>query len=231
MSVIKAVVFDMDGVMFDTEQLAVRAWMQVGAESGWPLSRSLCLRLLGLNTRSAGEVLTQALGPDFNYPQARKQMNLRLNQLIEADGIPIKPGLGQLQQWLKAAGWPYCVATSSDQARTDFCLARGGLAQAFTQRICGNQIHRGKPAPDIYLAASRLLKTRPENCLAIEDSPNGAAAALAAGLQLAVVPDLIPLEAFPAQMLARARAFADLTELKQALAQGAGSQDQGTGER
>ncbi|NJP40545.1 HAD family phosphatase [Oscillospiraceae bacterium HV4-5-C5C] len=220
MNVIQALVFDMDGVMFDTEQLAVRAWMQAGEALGWPIDRSLCLRLLGLNTQSAGEVLTQALGPAFNYHQARQFMNERLNQLIVTEGIPLKPGLKDLQQWLEIRQWPYCVATSSDQARTDFCLASGGLEQAFPQKICGNQIRRSKPAPDIYLAATQLLKIRPEHCLAVEDSPNGAASALAAGLQLAIVPDLIELQAFPAHILTQARVFPDLNKLRQALEQG-----------
>ncbi|MEG0766340.1 MAG: HAD family phosphatase [Clostridia bacterium] len=188
---IRAVVFDMDGLMIDTERMGRKVWSQIGDEMGYPVSDALYQKVLGVNETSCRRVLTDAFGADFPCQAFRENTAQRMEFLLQTEGVPVKPGLRALLDYLKLHGYRIAVATSTSRAPALAHLAGAHVEKDFDAVICGDMITRGKPAPDIYLKACELLQTPPEQCMALEDSPNGIRSAHAGGLQAVMVPDLI----------------------------------------
>jgi HAD superfamily hydrolase (TIGR01509 family) len=191
---IQALILDMDGVLFDTERLALKLQPQAAAAYGFSLPRELLFSTLG-RTMAAGKViLTEALGPDFPHDQVMAHWKQLMFADMEENGIPLKPGAKELLKALAFRGIPAALATSNNEGIVAHYLALAGLEAAFAQVVCGDQVPRGKPAPDIYLAAARALGVPPGACMGVEDSPNGLKAVRGAGMVSVMVPDLLPFE-------------------------------------
>ena len=183
----------MDGLMFDTETLAFRAWSRALAEHGLEMRTSDYSRLIGRNMADARLILLDAYGPDTPV-DALDAARFRYSSAEVAErGVPLKPGLVALLDALDALGIPRAMATSTGRERATALLERAGLAGRFHAIVCGDDITRGKPAPDIFLVAARRLDAPATSCLVLEDSEPGVRAAHAARMKTVLVPDLAPV--------------------------------------
>jgi HAD superfamily hydrolase (TIGR01509 family) len=188
---IKGIVLDMDGVMFDTERLAIKAWSFAGAQAGLSITEELVMKTIGLNTENTKRVLFERLGSDFDFEAVRKIRVDYALDYIERNGMPMKYGLFELLDYLKTNCYKITVATSTESAKVKYYFSKSGLSEYFNEIVCGDMIIKGKPEPDIYLKACEMLGLTPPECLALEDSPNGILSAYRAGMKPVMIPDLI----------------------------------------
>ncbi len=191
---VEAVIFDMDGLLVDTESLFRDVLMESSRLRGVDLPLPVFLRMVGLQAAASRAVAMAHFGEAFDYEpwmaQAWELAHARL-----AVGVALKDGVLELMDYLEATGLPRAVATSSGHGSVERQLAPGGLLPRFQAIVAAGDYARGKPAPDPYLTAAARLGIDPAACLALEDSHNGVRAAHAAGMMTIMVPDL--LEATP----------------------------------
>ena len=187
---VKAVIFDMDGLMIDTEKLLVKYWLEAAHYYGYNLSREHILGIRSLAAKYAIPKLQAEIGEDFDYYKVRTLRIQLMNQHIEKYGLEEKRGLGELLDYLKEHHYPIAVATATDPERTNRYLGSLDRLKYFDQIVCTSMVENGKPAPDIYLEAAARLQVAPADCMALEDSPNGIMAAYRAGMYPVMVPDL-----------------------------------------
>ena len=188
---VEAALFDMDGLLLDTETLYIEA-MQVAArrfDREMPLA--FCHSMVGVPGRECDVLLQEFYGPDFSVPEFRGHFSAALKPLME-NGIPVKPGVVELLEFLSARGVPLAVATSSRRVTAEHHLGRAGLRERFRAMATIDDVERAKPHPDIYLEAARRLGVSPTRCIAFEDSNIGLTAAHAAGTMAIMVPDILP---------------------------------------
>lgn len=188
---ITAILFDMDGLMIDTERMAQRAWQRAGAEFGFTLPDELYLQAVGRTAKATEALFRTGLGADFPFEAVYARKQHYLYTAIEEEGIPTKPGLGELLDLVDQQGIAKAVATSTARALAIKKLTAARLLNRFDTMVCGDEVAQGKPAPDIFLAAAAKLGVAPAHCLVLEDSSAGIQAAHAAGMRAVWVPDLI----------------------------------------
>jgi len=207
----KTVVFDMDGVLFDTEILCMKAWMAVAERSGLPGMEELFPQCIGLNANDSRRIVLGAYGEDFDYLFFREQTANWFREYIRENGLPMKPGVKEILSWLKNREYAVGLASSTRNATVLAHLEQAGIRDYFSVVVTGDMVEHSKPQPDIYLRACRELKADPKRTYAIEDSPNGIRSAYAAGMRTLMVPDMIE----PDEELRRMseRVFRDLTEV------------------
>lgn len=187
-----AVLFDMDGLMLDTETLSLEAWRLASADTGLAVGDDVLLGMVGLSIARCRDYLTRHFDGDSARADRLMAGNaLHYPRLIGEAPIPLKAGIVELLDALAERNIPRAVATSTRRIMADQKLARTGLAGRFHASVTGDEVTRTKPAPDIYLAAAAALGVDPARCIALEDSNVGVAAALAAGCTVYMVPDLI----------------------------------------
>ena len=179
--------------MFDTETLAFRAWSRALAEHGLEMREADYSRLIGRNRVDARLILLDAYGPETPVDALDAARFRYSSAEVELLGVPLKPGLLSLLDALDVLRIPRAMATSTGRERATELLDRAGLGGRFQAIVCGDDITRGKPAPDIFLAAARRLGAPPESCLVLEDSEPGVRAAHAAQMKAVLVPDLAPV--------------------------------------
>src|SRR6476646_3255443 len=207
---IEAVVFDLDGVLVDSEPVWEQVRRQVVAGHGGYWLPDAQQRLMGMSTGEWARYLSQDLGVGLP-PPAVAAMVIERMQARYRDGVPLMPGAAGAVRRL-AARWPRGLASSSPPALIDAVLDGAGLRECFAAVLSTEQVSRGKPAPDIYLAVTGLLGFPPEACAAVEDSTNGLRSAAAAGLQVNAVPHpRYPPE--PAALVAAGLVLTGLDEL------------------
>jgi HAD superfamily hydrolase (TIGR01509 family) len=213
---IVAVVFDMDGLMLDTEPLYKRAWQQAGSELGFDLDDEFYATLIGRPTPDGEVELRRKFGAEFPLAQFRARWPVLWKSDAETRGIAAKAGLDDILAFADQQRLRIAVATSSDAAYTEFSLKKAGLAGRFAAIVTGDQVERGKPAPDIYLEAARQLACAPAQCVALEDSEAGIIAANGAGMIALLIPDLEP----PSDVARRAafRVLPSLVDARDAIA-------------
>lgn len=188
---IKAVIFDMDGIMFDTEYLAVPAWCQAGKQLGYPITEKIVYETFGMNRENTKKVLQEYFGENFDFDEAARLRTEYETKFIEKNGVPIKKGLLELLIYLKQNQYLFTVATSSREKRAKRLFELAGISHFFETFVCGDMIKKGKPAPDIYCKACELLKVKPENSIVLEDSYAGITAAFCAGIKTVMIPDMV----------------------------------------
>ena len=189
---VKAVIFDMDGLILDTEKHLVKYWCQAANEAGFPMQREHALNIRSLARKYAIPYLQGVFGEEFDYVSIRTRRMELMTQELEASGLETKKGIRELLKFLKERGIPAAVATATDFERTKDYLSRVGIFECFDRIVCATMVENGKPKPDIYLYAAQQLGLPPEQCMALEDSPNGVRSASAAGCMTVMVPDLTP---------------------------------------
>lgn len=188
----RAVIFDMDGLMLDTERMAHRVWTAVTAELGFDLGNDLFLQLVGRTRVDTDGILARELGPSFPLELFRTTCTERWLDEVGRTGIARKPGLLELLATLDGTDVRTAVATSTRRLGADRSLAAAGIAGRFHHVVTGDEVLRGKPAPDIFLLAADRLEVDPGECIVLEDSIYGIRAAHAAGMIPVMVPDLVP---------------------------------------
>jgi DNA helicase-2/ATP-dependent DNA helicase PcrA len=190
MNEIKAVIFDVDGTLTDTEKYYFEAWPKALLHFGYKASSEIVLQMRSLGRPFAVERFKEWFGPDFDYFKVREYRRELVQKLVEEHGIPLKPGVHEILAWLKKQGIVTAIATANDRGRTAAYLKKIGLDGCFDMVFCADMVEFGKPAPDIYAYACRGLSLDPSLCMAVEDSPNGVKSAYAAGCRVVMVPDL-----------------------------------------
>lgn len=190
---IKAVVFDMDGVIFDSEKLYRKHWMITGAEYGIPedTMKELCNLIAGATKERNERLMKSRFGEDFDYMTFREKTMNRMDQDILENGVELKPGVKELFDFLKDKEYKIGLATSTQRERAERNLTNAGIIDYFDYIVYGGVVANGKPAPDIYQKACKELGVQPEEAIGIEDSINGVKSSAAAGLYTIMVVDLI----------------------------------------
>ena len=187
---IKAVIFDMDGILIDTEKYLYRYWKQAVKEAGFDPTHEQLLRFRSFSGEYAEPYFKEQLGREFDYKAVRARRKELMRSHLEEYGVEKKPGVDEFLDWLTKNGYKKAVSTASDTERTKEYLTRIGIYDRFDQIACAPSLPHGKPMPDVYLYACEQIKERPEDCLALEDSDNGALSAHRAGCHVVMVKDL-----------------------------------------
>ena len=187
---IEAVVFDMDGVIFDSEKIYLKCLTAVGEKYAIPGFKDLCYSTIGTTDLYMKQVFLEHYGEDFPFDQYMDEMFVLFGKEAEG-GLPLKTGVREILTFLKQKGIKVALATSTIKEKALPEIRLAGLEEYFDSFICGDMIERGKPAPDIYLKACEVLEANPANAYAIEDSFNGIRSASRAGMHAIMVPDLL----------------------------------------
>ena len=191
---IKGVLFDMDGVMFDTEQMGLDIWAQLGKQHGFEMPHEVWLSVLGLRFEEIAQVIQESLGPSFPFWAYWEELKRIIDRQISLHGMPKKPGLVPLLDYLKEQGYRFTVATSTLRSRVENYMNAAGVRAYFGEIVCGDMVKRSKPAPDIYEKAAQTIGLLPEECIALEDSPRGILSAYRAGVHPVFIPDLLTID-------------------------------------
>lgn len=187
---IKAVIFDMDGLMIDTEKLLMRFWIESAKSFGFDMTREDVLSIRSLAGKYTEIKLKRRFGDSFDYKQVRARRIELMNDYILKNGIEKKKGLDELLIYLKKNGYKTSVATATDIKRASMYLDIIDVKKYFDKIVCAAMVKNGKPKPDIYLKACEELGVSPHEAIALEDSPNGIISAHDAGCKSVMVPDL-----------------------------------------
>jgi HAD superfamily hydrolase (TIGR01509 family) len=185
------VIFDMDGLLLDSERLARDAFVAACTEHGWEVDLSVYHRCIGSTQEITREILCDHFGAQFPYETVDASWSRHYHARLAEAPVPVKPGARLLLELLDAADVPTALATSTRRETAESRLRDTGLLRYLPHQICGGETARGKPHPDPYLAAARVLGVAPEHCLALEDSANGVRSAHAAGCVVIQIPDLV----------------------------------------
>lgn len=187
---IKGVVFDMDGVILDSEKYYVRFWSEAGKACGYPFETKHALAIRSMARPYAIEKLKSFFGDDFDYDTVRNKRIELMNDYVSENGIETKPYAEYILKYLKENGYKTALATATPADRAKDYLSRAGLVRYFDEIVSAHMVKRGKPEPDIYEYACKKTGLKPEECIAVEDSPNGALSALNAGCVTIIIPDM-----------------------------------------
>ncbi len=185
-----AMIFDMDGLMLDTEPLAARAWGNAAAALGVEFDMTLALAMVGRNFADCATMVRAHYGAGYPVDALLERWHAAYDELVEREGLAMKPGVRELLAWLETRSIPRAVATSTRRERARAKLVRTALLPRFHDIVGGDEVARGKPAPDIYVEAARRLGVNASDCVVLEDSEPGVRAALAARMTPIMVPDM-----------------------------------------
>lgn len=210
---VRAVVFDMDGLLVDSEVVYTEALIAEAAAMGHDLPLEVVKRMVGHTWAGSSQVLRDHFGPDFDTDALRDGSTRRFYELSEAE-VCLKTGVLELLDHLDALGLPRAVATSSRRVDVEHHLGGHGILERFHAIKAQGDYARGKPHPEPYLRAAEALGVEPEHCLALEDSHNGVRAAAAAGMMTVMVPDMLdPTEEMHSLCVRIARDLHEVREL------------------
>ena len=187
---IKGVIFDMDGVILDSEKLYVRFWCEAGRFYGFPMEEKHALSIRSMARPLASVKLRGIFGSSFDYDAVRSKRVELMDKYVEENGIELKDGAEDLLVHLKENGYRIALATATPPERAEKYLRAHDLYKYFDVTVSASMVSLGKPAPDIYLRAAEMLGLSAQSCLALEDSPNGIRSASSAGCVTVMVPDL-----------------------------------------
>lgn len=191
---VPSVIFDLDGTLIDTEKYYRIAWPKAAAKFGYKMSDEQALSLRSLGRPHAPKQFKEWFGQACDYAQIRAYRKELMEELIETNGLMLKPGAIEILSYLKEIHITVAMATANDYERTARYLKKIGLFDYFDEIICADMVENGKPSPDIYEYAIWQLGVSPQDCFAVEDSPNGVLSAYRAGCKVIYVPDQTPME-------------------------------------
>ena len=177
MEKVELVIFDMDGLMFDTEQLAKTCWQEGAKEFGFTVSAEVLDRTIGRTAPDTRKIMLEVLGENFPYEKARIKKDELMLDFVEKNGTPVKPGLYELLDFLEEKKIKKAVATSTEKLRAEKLLKKAEVFSRFDAVIFGDMVERGKPFPDIFQKAAEVCGCDEKNCIVLEDSPAGVEAA------------------------------------------------------
>ncbi len=187
----KAVIFDMDGVIFDSERCTLLSWQVIADRYGLLNLEENYNKCIGVTREVTEQIMKDAYGESFPYERFAKEASAWYHERYDGGRLPMKPGVRELLSYLKEQGVPTALASSTREERVRQYLRDAGLLPYFQAIIGGESAKRSKPAPDIFLIAAEALGAEPAGCVVIEDSYNGIRAAHAAGMRPIMVPDML----------------------------------------
>ena len=187
----QAVVFDMDGVIFDTERLFIEFWKEVAKKHNIPTVEHTCIQCLGTNRVRTREIFLENYGADFPFDPYRAEVTELFNTHYKGVPLPTKPGIRELLNYLQEQDIKVGLASSTAQHLVRDEIGTAGLLPYFQTLVCGDMVEHSKPAPDIFLKACEILNADPTKSIAIEDSFNGIRSAHCAGMTPIMVPDQV----------------------------------------
>lgn len=187
----QAVVFDMDGVIFDTERLVIEFWKEVAKKHNIPNIEHTCIQCLGTNRVRTREIFLENYGADFPFDPYHAEVTELFNTHYKGVPLPTKPGVRELLSYLQEQDIKVGLASSTAQHLVRDEIGTAGLLPYFQTLVCGDMVEHSKPAPDIFLKACEILNADPTKSIAIEDSFNGIRSAHCAGMTPIMVPDQV----------------------------------------
>lgn len=188
---IEALVFDMDGLLFDSERIVKRSWEVAGSWLGIEHMGNHIYHTLGRNLAGRNEYFRQVIGVDFPCEEFAKRTRECFYEIVSKEGLPMKPGVREVLEYGRDHGYKMAVATSSRREYAMKNLKEAEIYEFFDGMIFGDMVRRAKPDPEIYLRACECIGVCPEQSIALEDAPSGIRAAHAAGMLPVMVPDLV----------------------------------------
>ena len=186
----KAVIFDMDGVIFDTEKVYLDIWIEVFEKYGYKMTKELYVNVMGTGRKNVIKTFLENFGDDLPIEKMYEEKDNQLFYIIENQGIPLKEGVKELFSMLKEKDYKIALATSAKKERVEKQIKDKWLKESFDAIVCGDDVEKGKPSPDIFLKAAKEIDVEPENCFVVEDSPSGIKAAFSGGMKGIHVEDL-----------------------------------------
>lgn len=187
----KAFVFDMDGLIFDSERIVQRSWNISGQKLGLGRVGEHIYYTLGLNRADRKKYYEENIRKDFPFDEFSGLTRKTFFEIVEAEGLPMKKGVQEILKLGKENGIKLALATSSSRDYAMKCLKDAGIDTYFDGIVCGDMVSNSKPDPEIYLRACELVGVVPEEAVAFEDAPAGIEAAYRAGMKVVMVPDLV----------------------------------------
>lgn len=190
---VKAVLFDMDGTMLDTEPISAECWKKAGKELGYIIEDRFMNTLFGKNIASIEKMLQEEFGIQEEAVQIIDKRLMHYKNYLAENGVPKKKGLMEVLEYLKHNNIPAVVCTSTEKATAENVLKKAGIYEYFTGYVYGDMVTRSKPDPQGFHMAAELAGQKPSECLVVEDSPNGVLAGKAAGGHIIFIPDCIEM--------------------------------------
>lgn len=188
---IKGAVFDMDGLMFDTESLVYKSWQKVMDDHNFEYNFEIFKQTVGKRTVDTQKMYEALYKDGFHYPSMKEEATGHFRKAINDFGVPLKKGLINILEHLKSKGIKVALATSTSSQTAMWLIEDADLKKYFDKFVCGNMVTKGKPDPEVFLTAAKELELNPEDCIALEDSINGIKSAYNAGMKPIMVPDLL----------------------------------------
>ena len=188
---IKAIVFDMDGLLFDSERIVQRSWEEAGNQLGLEHMGETIYHTLGMNLAGRNHYFRNTIAKDFPCEEFAKQARIWFYKIVNEEGLPMKNGARKLLEYGKANGYRMAIATSSRREYALKNLKAAKIYDFFDAGVFGDMVQHAKPDPEIYLKACDSIGAAPANCIALEDAPAGIRAAYAAGMKPIMIPDLV----------------------------------------
>lgn len=188
----KAIIFDMDGVIFDSERAVLRCWQELSARYGFARVEVPYMRCVGVNAAVSRQIFLDFYGADFPYDRYSGEVSRNYHARYDGGRLPMKPGIRELLDALGQRNCPLALASSTRSATVTAQLRDAGLLPCFRAVIGGDQVSHSKPHPEIFLTAAEQLGVAPGDCCVVEDSYNGIRAAHAGGMIPLMVPDTLP---------------------------------------
>ena len=187
---VKAIIFDMDGLMIDSERVTYEGYVIECEKLGLTMDKEFYKKILGHTIPEIYQQFYGRYGQSFPMEQVLKRVHTYMADLFQEQGVPLKEGLVELLSYLKTNGYQTVVATSSTRGRVDTILEQAKLSKYFDASICGDEVEKGKPNPEVFLKACQKVGVEPEKAIVLEDSEAGIQAAFAAGIPVICVPDM-----------------------------------------
>ena len=209
----KAVVFDMDGVIFDSERLVLECWKEIAQTKGMEHMDEVFRKCIGTNMIKTKEILLEHYGEDFPFDTFRKEASILFHSQYDNGRLPMKAGIKELLVYLKEQGVRIGLASSTRYEVVRQELQDAGILSYFQSLTCGDMVKQSKPEPEIFLKACESLFVKPEEAIAIEDSFNGIRSAYRAGMFPIMVPDMIAPNEEMKQLAGKI--FLNLVEVKE----------------
>lgn len=186
----KAVIFDMDGLMINSERVTFEGYQLVMRKLGLSISEDFYKQLLGKTLPTAYQIFYNEYGDDFPMEQVLNDVHQYMADLFDQEGVPLKKGLLELLIYLKENNYKTIVATSSTRKRVDYILGLADIIKYFDDSICGDEVTHGKPHPEVFLRACEKLGVNPSDAIVLEDSEAGIQAAYSGNIDVICIPDM-----------------------------------------